>query len=570
MAIVPRPAASRQRAPEHILVGQVSTKRMLALFIAGMAAAPLVAQAREEVLQTLRKAVEFYRTKVSTEGGYHYSYADDLSYGRSESAEGPTQIEVQREATPGVGMALLEAWYATQDRFYLQAVRDAAHALVKGQLCSGGWDYLIEFDPAKRGGYRYRVDGQCGVGTGKNVTTLDDNTTQGALRLLMRADRELDFKDSKIHEAALYALDRLLEAQYPNGAWPQRFDRPPDPEQHPVKRASYPAAWSRKWPGPGYPGHYTLNDYSILDMIDAMLEAARIYRDPRYRASAEKGGGFILLAQMPEPQPAWAQQYDRDMHPAWARIFEPPAVTGGESMGVLRTLMTLYRETADRKYLEPIARALRYLRRSLLPVPANPSEAWRRASRKGNLVLARFYELETNRPLYITKGTRVTVRGGPATLVDGYQLSYTDESVITHYGVLGSGEELPGIEQEYERIAGADAASLARPDRLHGLSPWSETGSAERPSPAKIASILAALDARGAWTEEGSIGKSDRIVHVFAAKEMVLKAGGRVIPIKENDTVELFQGKQPPLERIIQSATFSKNVKALSAYLPAR
>lgn len=107
-----------------------------------------------------------------------------------------------------------------------------------------------------------------------------------------------------------------------------------------------------------------------------------------------------------------------------------------------------------------------------------------------------------------------------------------------------------------------------RPDRLHGLSPWNETE--ERPSRAKIVSILAAIDSRGAWTEEGYIGKADRIVHVFAAKEMVLKAGGAVIPIKDNDTVELFQGKQPPLGRIIQSATFSENVKALSAFLAAR
>ena len=38
---------------------------------------------------------------------------------------------------------------------------------------------------------------------------------------------------------------------------------------------------------------------------------------------AERAGDFILAAQMPEPQPAWAQQYDAAMHPAWARKFEP-------------------------------------------------------------------------------------------------------------------------------------------------------------------------------------------------------------------------------------------------------
>ena len=60
-------------------------------------------------------------------------------------------------------------------------------------------------------------------------TTLDDNITQAAMRLLMRVDRDLGFKDAPIHEAALFALDSLIKAQYPNGAWPQRFSRFPEP-----------------------------------------------------------------------------------------------------------------------------------------------------------------------------------------------------------------------------------------------------------------------------------------------------------------------------------------------------
>ena len=31
--------------------------------------------------------------------------------------------------------------------------------------------------------------------------------------------------------------------------------------------------------------------------------------------------------QMPDPQPGWAQQYDYDMRPMWARKFEPAAIT---------------------------------------------------------------------------------------------------------------------------------------------------------------------------------------------------------------------------------------------------
>ena len=105
---------------------------------------------------------------------------------------------------------------------------------MRGQLCSGGWDYLIEFDPAKRTQYQYRADNNCGEDR-RGVTNLDDNVTQAAVRVLMRVDRALDFNDAPIHEAALFALDKLIAAQYPIGAWPQRFRQPPDPAKFPVK-----------------------------------------------------------------------------------------------------------------------------------------------------------------------------------------------------------------------------------------------------------------------------------------------------------------------------------------------
>src|SRR5881397_3629754 len=147
----------------------------------------------------LRKAVEFYRTKVSTQGGYHFAYTEDLSYGRSEMSEGPTRVEVQRDGTPLVGMAYLDAYDATRDGYYLEAAREVARALVKGQYCSGGWDYFIEFDVPKRAQYPYRADDRCGEGTParpERTTVLDDNVTQAAVRLLMRVDRDLGFKDA--------------------------------------------------------------------------------------------------------------------------------------------------------------------------------------------------------------------------------------------------------------------------------------------------------------------------------------------------------------------------------------
>src|SRR5688572_15635261 len=430
------------------------------------------APSRQEVLNAMRKAATFYVDQVSTRGGYHFSYTDDLSYGRSEQSEGKTQIELQREGTPMVGMAFLEAYESTRDRFYLEAARKTGQVLVDGQLCSGGWDYVVEFDPAKRPRYPYRKERDCSAADrpDRPPTTFDDNVTQANLRLLMRIDRELEFKDTAIHGAALFALDSLLKAQYPNGAWPQRYSQFPDAAKFLVKRASYPASWPWKWPGGNYLGHYTFNDNSISDCIDTMLEAARIYNDPRYLAAAERGGDFILLAQMPDPQPAWAQQYDIDMHPSWARVFEPPSVTGGESQGLLRMLMVLYRETGKKKYLEAVPRALSYLERSVLPRPTNPSEIWTRQRVQAG-ALARFYELRTNRPLYITKGTQIYAQGLGSTRPDGYELSYSDASVITHYAVLVSAAELPSIRAEYTRVTAADPSTIRRPAQLPGPSP---------------------------------------------------------------------------------------------------
>jgi PelA/Pel-15E family pectate lyase len=461
---------------------------------------------------------------------------------------------------------------------YLEYARAAGRALVQGQLCSGGWDYLIEFDAEKRKGYQYRADKNCGDDK-RGVTNLDDNVTQGATRVLMRIDKALGFADTDIHEAALFALDKLAAAQYPIGAWPQRFRKPPDAAQFPVRKASYPEAWSKKWPGPDYQSHYTFNDNSIADAIDMMLEASRIYNEPRYRASAEKGGQFILLAQMPDPQPAWAQQYDRDMRPAWARVFEPPSVTGGESQGIMRVLMTLYRETGDRKYLAPIPKGLEYLKRSA--VDRTDAEVFRRLG--DGAVLARFYELKTNRPLYITKGSRISASGLRSRMVDGYEISYTPESVITHYGVLVTGRELAQIEDEYRTLAAADPKTIRRSDSLHGLSPWSENARTRvRASAGEIASLIGSLDERGAWTKTGTIGRSNRLIFTYAAKDMVLRIGrgpgdgvdskSQTIQLRENDTVEIFAGPQPVPERMISSADFARNLMRMAEYVrePAR
>jgi PelA/Pel-15E family pectate lyase len=526
---------------------------------------------KQEVRAALRKAAEFFVTKVANQGGCHATYSSDLSYGRSgKGGAGPTQISATGGTTPLVGLAFLQVWEATGDRYYLQAARSAARAMVKGQMCSGGWDYTTELDPVKRKSYRYRIDGDCckaGSDKRRNMTNLDNNTAQSVLRMLMRVDRALNLKDKEIHEAVVYALDSLMRAQYPNGAWPQRYEEFPDPRLFAVKPANYPDSWSRRWPGYKFYPYYTFNDDVIVNMIDVMLEAAPIYREPGYQASAEKAGDFIILAQMPDPQPAWAQQYDADMHPAWARSVEPPAVTGRESVSIMRGLILLYSETGKKKYLEPIPRAVDYLKRS----------SW---LRHGKPVIARFYELKTNRPLYMTKGTRIY---GPRSAghvskktglpFDGYEVSYSDEHVVNHYSLVTSAEPLDAILADYQRVLTADPTTLRRPDKLKGLTPGTSRPRPE-PSAAKLAekvrAVISSLDERGAWVQEGSIGGPGLLVSVNAAKDLRVVMAGKVMTLKEDQTLEVYEDTSTPSEGVIHSGTFAANLRLLADYLKAR
>ena len=82
-------------------------------------------------------------------------------------------------------------------------------------------------------------------------------------------------------------------------------------------------------------------------MIRTMLAAWDVYGEKKYLASAKRCGDWLILAQMPDPQPAWAQQYDVNMHPVWDRKFEPPAITGSESQTVMNALLLLFRRTGE-------------------------------------------------------------------------------------------------------------------------------------------------------------------------------------------------------------------------------
>jgi len=454
----------------------------------------------ERAAAAIEKAVRFYHGQVASHGGYLYKYSADLKKREGEGVADVDTVWVQPPGTPAVGMAYLDAWELTGAPSLLTAAKDAGYCLAGGQFRSGGWTGWIHFAPADRKKFDYRVD-PASKPEGKkrfNVSTFDDDKTQSAVRFLARLDKALEFKDPKIHDSVTIALQSILKAQYPNGAWAQGWEQFPDPAGHAVKPASYPPEWPRKYPGGQYWWWYTLNDNSVHDTIDTLLLCADIYKEPKYREAAIKAGRFMILAQMPDPQPAWAQQYNYDMQPVWARKFEPAAITGGESQGVIEALLRIYIETGDRAFLEPIPRALAYLKKSRLP----------------NGQLARFYELQTNKPLYFTRT---------------YELTFDDSDLPTHYGFKVP-SKLDSLEKRFNEISSLTPQKLAskRKPKADSLKPTPALESL-------VKEIIDSLDDRGAWVEEGSLKYH-----------------------KNDDT-----------RQIIQSQTFIKNLQTLSRYVAA-
>ena len=424
----------------------------LLLILVGSAQAlddALVAEANDG----MSKAVTYLRTKVAYGGGYLGSYKADLSDQWGEGHATRTQNWIQPPGCPSVGFAFLRAWEATGDQQYLDGVREVAHSLVYGQLECGGWDYIVDHAPegAKRWFYHHNANSDdATLKQGRNTGTFDDNVTQHATRLLIAADLAFEQQDEAIHDAALYALEYHLKSQAAEGGWPQRF---------PLS-------------GRSYGDFFTFNDNSIADCIDVMMIAYGAYGDQRYRDAVVKAGDFIVKAQLPEPQPIWAQQYDLDVRPAWARRFEPASVTAGESVGVMRTVVKVALFLEDEKYLQPIPPALAWYKRSELT-----------GADKGRW--ARFYELGTNKPLYFEAKT--------------YLLTYDDSNVPDHYSFKGA--RYPArVEQQCNAIQDQGLAAYKQSLVPQPLTPALAVKAAEGMEES-VRQVLAAQDDQGRWVQ---------------------------------------------------------------------
>lgn len=461
----------------------------------GSAAGPSV----EDVKAAMRAAAGFMREEVVAKGSYGWWYSADLSVRSGEGEMLPSQGWVQPPGMPAVGTAFLQAFEATHDPYYLDAAQEVADKLVRSQLRSGGWWYMAEFDPEARQAWCYRIEPDCEdqpdahANRFRNVSQLDDDTTQAALAFLIRTNRALASQvpvaqDPAIADAIDYALGKLLDTQYANGSWPNRLNwRRDDPAQAPPS-ASFPETWSRTFVRIGSQNlFYSLEDYLIRDTVRTLILAHRVSGKDAYLAAARRAGAFVRMTQMPAPQRGWAQHYDAALQPIWGRKFEPPSIASRETAGSIETLADLFLYTGDHSWLEPIPAAVEWLQRSRLP-----DGDW-----------ARFYELETNQPLYMNSD---------------YELTYSDADMPAHYGFKSQMGILESLErfrqvmamesQEHEAATSLPAALIACQKVLAPLVDMS----------------VRHLDKQGRWIEGGKI-YSDTFIRRMEAMAAYIAAG---------------------------------------------
>lgn len=319
-------------------------KLQTSLFIALLIPAFCISQGnlKKQAETSLQKGVAFFHT-INTHGGYVYHVTPDLKLRWGEGPKDAETIEVQPPGTPAVGQSFLRAYQVTGDKEALAAAKDAANALIRGQNQYGGWEHTINFTDLSN-----------------EKISFDDNQTQSAVSFLIALDQEID--DPDLAAATKRAIEMMIATQLSNGGWPHQY-----PEQG------------------NYHDYATFNDGGINDCIRVMIEAYQYYGENKeIEKSLRKAARFMMISQLPPPQPGWAQQYNEFLQPAWARTFEPPSVCPAVTVKNINTLIDLYLALKEKTLLEPIPDALR----------------WLHEIRLENGKWGRFIELGTNKALY--------------------------------------------------------------------------------------------------------------------------------------------------------------------------
>jgi PelA/Pel-15E family pectate lyase len=276
-------------------------------------------------------------------------------------------------------------WYGQEE------ARCIAGNVILWQRSNGGWPKNVDMARALSSEEARVVQ----AGHDLTDTTIDNGATYEEVRFLALVRSATgDLRDAA---AALRGIDFLLAAQYPSGGWPQFFPLRQD-----------------------YSRHITYNDGAMIGAMRLLRDAASgrgtfAFVDAgRRRAAAAavtRGVRAILDTQVVVDgrRTVWCAQHDAaTLEPRPARSFEPVSLSGEESVGVVELLMDVEREGAE--IVEAVEGAIAWFRAARLPglrlervrvegVPGGTDVVVRQDPAAPGL-WARFYEIDTNRPIF--------------------------------------------------------------------------------------------------------------------------------------------------------------------------
>lgn len=448
--------------------------RLLAL-IALLVAAPAAAQPqRAEIEQAMRRATAFMVERVADRGGYVWFYLPDMSrrWGEMEAERG--MIWVQAPGTATMGHLFVDAFNATGDEHYYRAAARAADALIAGQHRSGGWNYFIHSGGPRAARRWYETVGRNGWRLEEfqhysDNATFDDAGTAESLQLLLRL--YLVRREPRFRAALDRGVNFILQSQYANGGWPQRF--PYDPR--------YPA----------YQRDITFNDDVAKENIRVLTMVWQTLRNARVLDPIRRGMDTFRLTQMPAPQAGWGLQFDLELRPVGARSYEPTALVTHTTAANVEQLMDFYRLTGDRRFLTGIPAALDWLESVRLPA----------AQVRGGRAFPTFIELGTNRALTVHRRGSNVVNGA-------YYADHDPASPIVHYSQARA-IDLDRLRRDYRALAATTPEEASRESPLRAAQPvplplffignvaaGSDFGSAAR---LDVGTILRTLNAEGWW-----------------------------------------------------------------------
>jgi PelA/Pel-15E family pectate lyase len=229
--------------------------------------------------------------------------------------------------------------------------------------------------------------------------TLDNDATNTELHFLARISTAHPGADGdRFRKSFILGIHYLLNAQYPNGGWPQ------------------------VWPlEGGYHDAITFNDNAVTESASLLHEASAgqgdygfVPEELRRRAAAasDRAVAIILQAQvvLAGRKTIWAQQHDPlTLAPVAGRNFEPAALSAGESSDILIFLMQLTNPSPEVK--ASVEAGIAWLkahaiqgqawvggRRATPGTPATPRHL--EATPGAGPIWARYYSLTTQKPIF--------------------------------------------------------------------------------------------------------------------------------------------------------------------------